>query len=902
MKFISKIITELLSQNSDLSAFNIILPGKRPVVFFKRILEEKNYSGFLPNFFTIEELIQKISGKQQFQGISLWLFAYSIYEPMPLTPKDDFANFLKWFPTLLKDWDDMMKFAKDDQEVLEYMFKEERIKDWAQDLGDDEDTPRKKYLNFWKNMSVFLPELKRKLQEKNWATAGMIHQTARKNLESFVENTEEQFVFCGFNALTLVEKKLMRSLLQVDKAQCFFQADQYYINDRKQKAGEFLRETIQWKEFNKYRNFNWIEDDFKKPKNIQLYEVAGNISQTKILPEILGKEDPEFQDLSDTVVVLLDENLLPASLDALNLVQNINITMGFPLGNLGFSNAIKHLFRLQKQLDKNQSSYYYKDVLAVLEELPNDEADAELVSNFKAYLEEYNIVYISKKYLNEHLSALSYYHLLLKPESVLIFLEDLQNFCYQLKFRDLDDILFENISHFENAFRIIKNQISLYKVSITIDVLEVLLSQSINSETIDFQGEPLQGLQVMGLLETRLLNFKNVIMLSVNEGKLPLGNSQNTFLPFDVRSYHNIPTFLDNDSIYAYHFYRLLQDSENISMMFNALSSGVNTGEKSRFVTQLEIESPHEVQHTIIENTSDPILEKPIEIAKSEKVLDQLELWKGRVSPSHLTSFLYNPIQFYLSKILNTKEGAEVEEELSSRNYGNLVHYSLEYLYKPFCGNFLAAKDVESALTQVDKAISFAIEKLKHQSEYYEKSMNYIHKAIAKKVIEDILKFDLQLIGEGNSLKIISVESNFEKIPFYLDEEKTNEVQFFGFIDRIDELNGLTRIIDYKTKKVDSLKISLTEKNAEFFFSNVKNTMAMQLCIYQYALENMPEYKNKRVQTGIWSFAGAKKGVIPLEIAVGDLDDAMVSIKNLILEILNPDLNFTENIVYQVNA
>ncbi|MFC6268794.1 PD-(D/E)XK nuclease family protein [Frigoriflavimonas asaccharolytica] len=901
MKFLNKIITELLSQNEDLSAFNIILPGKRPVVFIKRILEQENYSGFLPNFFTIEELIQQIAEKQQLQGISLWLFAYSIYEPLPLIPKDDFASFLKWFPTLLKDWDDMMKFANDDQEVLEYMFKEERIKDWAQDLGDEEDTPRKKYLNFWRNMSEFLPILKQKLQEKNWATAGMIHQTARKNLEKFVENTYGNYVFCGFNALTLVEKKLMRSLLQVDKAQCFFQADEYYINDKRQKAGEFLRETILWKEFNEYRNFHWIENDFVKPKNIQLYEVAGNISQTKILPEILKTNDSE-QDLSDTVVVLLDENLLPASLDALNLVENINITMGFPLGNLGFSNAIKHLFRLQKQLEKSSSSYYYKDVLAVLEELPNDEADAEIVSNFKAYLEEYNIVYISNKYLKEQLSSLSYYYLLLKPENVLSFLNDLQNFCYQLKFRELDDILYENISHFENAFRVIKNQISLYTVNVSIEILEVLLSQSIGSETIDFQGEPLQGLQVMGLLETRLLNFKNVIMLSVNEGKLPLGNSQNTFLPFDVRNYHDIPTFLDNDSIYAYHFYRLLQDSENISMMFNALSSGANTGEKSRFITQLEIESPHNLEHTIIENTSDPILENLITIEKSPEVLQKLEEWKGRVSPSHLTSYLYDPIQFYLQKILGTREGAEVEEELSSRNYGNLVHYSLEFLYKPFCGEILTASNLKSALLKVDEAIAHAIEKLKHQSEYYDKSMNYIHKAIAKKVIEDILTFDLQLVADGNSLKLISVESNFEKIPFYLDEEKTNKVQFFGYIDRVDELNGVTRIIDFKTKKVDNLKINITEKNIESYFCNVSNIMPMQLCIYQYALENSPEYKNKKIETGIWSFAGAKNGVVPLEITTGSLDDAMVSIKNLILEMLNPELEFSEKVVFKVDV
>ncbi len=899
MKFINKIITELLSQNSDLTNFTLILPGKRPIVFFKRILEEKNYSGFLPNFLTIEELIQKIADKQHFQGISLWLFAFSIYEELPLTPKDDFANFLKWFPTLLKDWDDMMKFSKSDQEVIEYMFNEERIKDWAQNLGDEEDTPRKKYLNFWRNMSVFLPILKQKLQEKNWATSGLLHETAKKNLEYFVENSTENYVFCGFNALTLVEKKLMKSLLQVDKAQCFFQADAYYINDERQKAGKFLRETMKWKEFNKYRNFHWIEEDFSKKKNIQLFEVAGNISQTKILPEILGKDDPN---LSDTVVVLLDENLLPASLDALNNVENLNITMGFPLVNLNFSNAIKHLFRLQKQLEKKKSSYYYKDILAILEEFPNNDEDAQIVAEFKSYLEEYNVVYISIKNLKEKLEALSYYQLLLQPESSVSFLELLENFCYQLKFSEIDDILYENISHFEQAFKVIKNQISLYDVRINMEILEVLLSQSIQSETIDFEGEPLQGLQVMGLLESRLLNFKNVIMLSVNEGKLPLGNTQNTFLPFDVRNHHEIPTFLDNDSIYAYHFYRLLQDSENVYMMYNALSSGVNTGEKSRFITQLEIESPHDLQHTIIENTSDPIIEKPIEIEKTEKVLEQLELWKNRVSPSHLSSYLYNPIDFYLSKVLSTRQSNEIEEELSSRNYGNLVHYSLQELYEPFCGKNLEETDLKSALLKVDLAINNAIEKLKHQAEYYEKSMNYIHKSIAKKVIEDMLSYDLGLIKVGNTLKLISVESNFENVPFYLDEEKNDPVLFFGYIDRVDELNGVTRIIDYKTSKPKNLSLSIKEEQKEVYLMNKEKVQALQLCIYQYALQNLEAYKGKEIETGIWNFAGAKNGVVPLEIKVGSLEDAMVSIKNLILEILNPDISFVESVVFKVDA
>lgn len=892
MKFLNKIISELLTQNSDLSEFNIVLPGKRPIVFIRRILEENNYSGFLPNFFTIEELIDKIADKQQIQGIALWLFAFDVYKSLNLIPNDDFSEFLKWFPTLQKDWDDILKFSESDEAVLRYMFDEERIKEWAQDLGEDDEGPRKKFLNFWKNMNVFLPVLKKKLKEKNWATSGMINEAAKAKIDEFAKNTEEKFVFCGFNAFTPAEEKLVRSLLQWDKGQCFFQADHYYFDDERQEAGKFLRNHKTWKEFDDHRLFQWIEDDFNQPKNIKVYEVSGNITQTKILPEIF--KEIENKTYSDTAVVLLDENLLPASLDVMHGVPNLNITMGFPLKNLSFSNAVKQLFYLQKQLEKNKSSYYYRDIFPILEELPKSADDELVINNFKAKIEERNIVYISKKLFHELLHELSYYNLLKKAESTNVYLDSLIEFCKQIKWLEIDDIQYENVSHFENAFRIIKNQLSPYQFEIKMETLEILINQHINSESIDFQGEPLRGLQIMGLLETRLLNFENVIMLSVNEGKLPLGNSQNTYIPFDIRRFFDLHTFLENDSIYAYHFYRLIQDSKNVHLLFNALSSGVNTGEKSRFITQIEMESSHNIEHLIIENSSEPIITQPIEISKTEIVLQRLEKWKEKVSASHLTSYLYNPIDFYLSKILKTSESDEIEEELSVKNYGNLVHYTLQEIYEVLKGKILKENDLKESVKAIDQYIEVAIEKLKHQPEFYEKGMNFIHKAIAKKVIENILNHDLELIKSGNVLEILDIEKRFENVDFYLDEK--DKVSFFGFIDRIDRLNGTLRIIDYKTAKIKNLIIKIDESNVDEYFHNSDRKQALQLCIYQYVVQNLPEFWGLPIETGIWSFAEAKKGVVSLQFDKGDIDDAMKSIKSLIEEILNPDLAFIENI------
>jgi hypothetical protein len=892
LKFLNKIIHELLAQNPDLSAFNIILPGKRPIVFIRQILEENNYSGLLPNFFTIEELINKISDQQPIQGIPLWLFSFDVYRSLNLIPRDDFSDFLKWFPTLQKDWDDILKFSDSDQAVLQYMFDEERIKEWAQNLGDDEEVPRKKFLNFWQNMNVFLPVLKERLQEKSWATSGMIHEVAKAKIADFAKDTKEEFVFCGFNAFTPVEEKLVRSLLKWNKAQCFFQADRYYFNDERQEAGKFLRNHKTWKEFDDNRTFQWIEDDFNQPKKIKVYEVSGNVTQTKVLPEIF--KEINNKTYSNTAVVLLDENLLPASLDVMHGVDNLNITMGFPLKNLSFSNAVKRLFYLQKQLEKNKSSYYYRDVFPILEELPKSDEDELLINDFKAKVEERNIVYISNKLLHELLSGLSYFNLLQKAQGTNVYLDMLITFCQQVKWLEIDDIQYENVSHFENAFRIIKNQLTPYNIEIKMETLEILINQHINSESIDFQGEPLRGLQIMGLLETRLLNFENVILLSVNEGKLPLGNSQNTYIPFDIRRFFDLHTFLENDSIYAYHFYRLIQDAKNVHLLYNALSSGVNTGEKSRFITQIEMESSHEIEHLIIENSSEPITTKPIEISKTQIVQDRLQKWKEKVSASHLTSYLYNPIDFYLSKILNTSETDEIEEELSVKNYGNLVHYSLQEVYEVLKGKVLKESDLKDSVKAIDHYVNIAIEKLKHQPEFYEKGMNYIHKAIAKKVIENVLTHDLELIKQGNKLEIVDIERRFENIDFPLDGN--DKISFFGFIDRIDKLNGTLRIIDYKTAKIKNLSVKIDGDNVTEYFHNSERKQALQLCIYHYVVQHLPEFWGYPIETGIWSFADAKKGMVSLQFDKGNIDDAMKSVKSLILEILNPDVNFVETI------
>ncbi|MHA3046136.1 PD-(D/E)XK nuclease family protein [Riemerella anatipestifer] len=888
MNFLNKIINELLEQSSDLSRFNIVLPGKRPVVFIKDILKnQKKYSGLLPQFSTIEELIKDISDYQEIKGISLWLFAYNVYRQ--LFSAEDFGQFLKWFPTLLKDWDDILKFSDSDEAVLEYMFDEERIKNWGETLGE-EDNARQRNLNFWRKMTTFLPLLKKELKAKQWATSGMLHQEAKSKVKLFAEQTSEQYVFCGFNAFTPVEELLVRQLLQWDKAQCFFQADEYYIKDKRQEAGQFLRRYIDWAEFNDYRNFSWVENQFSQSKNINVYEVSGNVTQTQVIPKIF--KDYKESDYSKTALVLLDENLLPACLEVLSEVPKVNITMGLPLKNLSFSNAMKQIFYLHKQLEKKSSTYYHHDVVGILETLPTDEQEDKIIRAFVNYISEHNIVYVSYSLLKEYLGGLNFFNIFEK-QGVKELLEILIAFCYQLKYKHIDDIQYENISYFEKSFKIVKNQLEPYQFEVSIEDLEILVNQMVSTESVDFQGEPLSGLQVMGLLETRLLNFENIILLSTNEGKLPLGNSQNTYLPFDVRKNFGLNTFLENDGIYAYHFYRLLQDAHHIHLLYNALSSGVNTGEKSRFITQIEMESPHQVQKIMVENESQPVEVLPMVVYKTPQVMERLKEWQHNIAASHLTTYLYNPIDFYAKVVLKIKETSEIEEELSLRNYGNLVHYALEFLYGKLKGKILTPQDLEWAITQIDESVEFAIKTLKHQPEFYERGMNFVHQQMAKKVIGDVLKLDLELVSSGNTLEILDLEKEIKDVKFKVSDEL--EVAFKGFIDRIDRLNGNLRVIDYKTAKTKNLRLKISDKNRETLLKNKDYKQALQLCIYAYSMGQLSEFLGKDISCGIWSFAEVSRGVQMLEID-GDLSDAMVSISSIITEILNPDIDFEESV------
>jgi ATP-dependent helicase/DNAse subunit B len=260
---------------------------------------------------------------------------------------------------------------------------------------------------------------------------------------------------------------------------------------------------------------------------------------------------------------------------------------------------------------------------------------------------------------------------------------------------DLNGLEKEYLFRFYTIFKQLQTLHTEFAYFQDLKTLHLFFKQLIALESLSFQGEPLQGLQLMGMLETRVLDFENVLITSVNEGVLPGNSQQNSFIPFDVKVAFGLPTYREKDAIYSYHFFRLIQRATNVFIIYNTEHDSFGSGEKSRFITQLEI-----IRNDISEKIISPkvVTEKPVlkEILKNDKVLEKLkELATKGISPSAFTSYLYNPIQFYKQKILKIKEFKGVEETVAVNTLGTVVHEVLDELYTPFTGRFLQLKDVD---------------------------------------------------------------------------------------------------------------------------------------------------------------------------------------------------------------
>jgi ATP-dependent helicase/DNAse subunit B len=389
----------------------------------------------------------------------------------------------------------------------------------------------------------------------------------------------------------------------------------------------------------------------------------------------------------------------------------------------------------------------------------------------------------------------------------------------------------------------------------------------------------------------------------MNEGKFPAGKSQNSFIPYDVKRELGLPTFKEKDAIYTYHFYHLLQRAKTIYLLYNTESEGLDAGEKSRFITQLEVEKQnnHTITHEIYNAVLPDTAYQPIVISKSDSVMLRLkEIAEKGFSPSALTSYIRNPIQFYFQKILRISEVEEVEENIALNTLGTIIHETLRVLYEPFIDKFISESDILNCFKQIDVEVLKQFKVVYKEGEI-KKGRNLLAFEVAKRNVSNFLKVELESIKNGDAIKIIALEQTFERVLHH--PNLPFPVLIKGNVDRIEERNGNIRIIDYKTGKVDKANVTLKSWNG--LIEDIKSDKIIQVLAYAYMYET--EAKGKTIEAGIISFKNLKAGFLPFNFKVDKIVNSSITddilrnyLEQLVLllsEILDVNTPFKEKII-----
>ncbi len=455
------------------------------------------------------------------------------------------------------------------------------------------------------------------------------------------------------------------------------------------------------------------------------------------------------------------------------------------------------------------------------------------------------------------------------------------------------------------VFKTINKLINYFSNHSNIDKIETLYAiykQVIELAEVSFEGEPLKGLQIMGVLESRVLDFETVIITSVNEGKFPAGKSMNSFIPYDVKRELGLPTFKEKDAIYTYHFYHLLQRAKNIYLIYNTETEGLDSGEKSRFITQLEVEQlpNHRLTHEIFNAILPDSAYQQMVVNKSELVMNRLkDIAKKGFSPSSLTTYIRNPIDFYFQKILSIREVDEVEGNIAINTLGTIIHETLEALYKPFIGKILSSNDILKCLTLYEAEVLKQF-KLVYKEGDINTGRNLLAVEVAKRNVSNFLKVELDDIKSDDVIKILHLEKECFKIIEHPD--LPFPVKIAGKVDRIEERNGIIRIVDYKTGKVEKNQTTIYSWNG--LTEKIKNDKIIQILAYALMYEN--EAMDKPIEAGIISFKNLKNGFLPFTFKDGKQEKRIIDkeilsnykdqIVLLLNEILNESMPFEEKI------
>ncbi|MDR0907779.1 MAG: PD-(D/E)XK nuclease family protein [Rikenellaceae bacterium] len=827
--FLKQVAGDLYGRYGDeVSSLSVLFPNRRARLFFGDAL-----SGIVPRpvwqpaSVTIDQLMEEISGLSVGDSIRIITELYKIYREYH--PTESFDKFYFWGELLVGDFDSIDKYLinadvlfsnlvdlHDLDERFDYLEPEQVaiIARFWKSFGEESDfsTHQRDFITVWRTLSPIYHRFRARLEELGIAYAGMVYRRAAERILSgrAVQIPERRYVVAGFNALSECEKVLFDFLRTHYPTDFYWDWDNYYLSDERQEAGMFLRENL--KRYPPAATFS--TDNFVKPKRIASVATASGVLQCKYVNgwlEALRAEkrqtDPTWEPGKETAIVLTNENLLVPLLYSLPPdIAEINVTMGYPLRMHPAYTFVERLIELQnrRRESRNSLAFYHSDVEGLL-------GHPYLAGQSEGAAARAQYVYIGAAKL-----------------ATSPLLERI--FSAPQGWQGLSDWLLEIISAvarlptdgseggqrveffdvIASHIRALAGSLAQCDIELSVKIYASLLRRSLQSVTGPFEGEPLAGVQVMGILETRALDFENIVFLSMNDSNSP-GNLSGapSFIPYNLKMAYGLPTPEHHEGVYAYHFFRLTQRAERVDMVWSSTSDERNTGEPSRYIYQLEYESPHTVEHRAVSVDVNLTPTESITVPKSPDIMEALNAFlrtdePRKLSPSLFFAYVECPLKFYFRGVAGLRADEEVAEEVDSAMFGTILHTAMEILYTPLLGvrnpqsrirSMIGTEAVESAVTEAARAV-YAKEEDADPSQWGG-NMILVHRTIVDYINRNILPFDAQRAEAYTIEKLEEWVSG--GVDFAVGKER-HSVCFYGKVDRLDRLaDGTLRVVDYKT-------------------------------------------------------------------------------------------------------
>ena len=925
------------ADGSGLADITVVFPNRRARLFFDDFLSACSVQPvWSPQYTTIEELFQSQSDLWPADRIEMVTLLHKIYQE-ELHTDESLDSFWSWGELMLADFDDvdrnlapadqLFSLLREQRELTDTSFlTDEQKKALEQFFGEIKNskptTLKKNHTAIWSTLGNIYNRFVKLLTDKGIGYNGMIQRRVIENLDSD-RLTARKYAFVGFNSLDKAEKALFRAIQSAGKALFYWDYDPAYTDSSiRHEAGRFLRDNL--KEFP--NELPRQQFDGMHKARLTIVEASTDNAQARFIPQWLESLGTEKAG-KETAIVLADENLLQPVLHSIpqDRIGSVNITMGYKLSETSLFSLVTALIDMQRLAAKNKGKLSIQSLSRVLSN-PMTAALSENATKILEDLRKTRRMFPDTTALkaDERLAVL-----FTPATDNLSLLQYLQNVLKALvpAIRErADDTLFQPLNQ-ESLYRIYTQINRLYSLAeagnldISTDTLCRLIRSVLSTTMVPFHGEPAVGMQIMGLIETRNLDFKNVLLLSAQEGTLPKSGQNASFIPYNIRVAFGLTTMQDKSAVSSYNFHHLLQRAENVTMVYNgnADAPGIGKGQISRYLLQLIVSGTDIKRITLKPDRSDTTI-TPVTVQKTQSVLQELcrqydvSNKDSYLSPSALNKYMDCKLKFYLAQIAGLKKPDETDTDIDFAMFGTLFHKSAELTY-----NYLASKtpdhtvtsqDIEALLNDYARLEGFVQQAFREdyfggkeigKTDYSgTQAINY---EVILKYLRQILRMDMEVYS---TFQYIGSESSgynhYIEVHNPLQSGSTLQVRLKGIIDRLDCKDGILRIVDYKTGKDKGAPASIDDLFPPTE-SKKRKSQAFQIMYYAYIMSMQPQFsKYKLAPTLLYTRTSSKptKEDIYYKIGPDVLTDFIgqcgqefeEKLKAIITEIFNPDIPF----------